>query len=82
MLLLFVAELPDATPANAAAVLQEFTQFNASLRPRKAGGYLLTVPLGRARLRTSRLLKEFCRSGGGGCFGVDDDGCPTIPISL
>ena len=84
MLLLFTAELPHIDPKNATQLLQEFAQFNASLRPHKDGGYLLTVPSGRAPLRTQRAIKEFCRSRyqcQWRLYVVDDEGRPTIPIS-
>jgi hypothetical protein len=84
MLLLFTTELPHIDPRNATQLLEQFNQFNPSLRPRKSGGHLLTVPSGRAPLRTSRLLKDFCANRYPYkwlLLGVDDEGCPTIPIS-
>jgi hypothetical protein len=84
MLLLYTAELPHIDPKNATQLLAAFAPFNASLRPRKAGGYLLTVPSGRVPLRTRRLLKEFCAHRYEYkwlLLGLDDEGCPTIPIS-
>lgn len=84
MLLLFTVTLPHIDPKTATQLLEAFKQFNASLRIRKEGGYWLTVPSGRAPLRTSRLLKDFCAnrySYEWRLKGVDDEGCPTIPIS-
>lgn len=84
MLLLFTVSLPHVDPKNATQLLQEFNQFNASLRTRKEGGFWLTVPSGRAPLRTHSRLKEFCRGRyqyQWRLYGVDDEGCPTIPIS-
>jgi hypothetical protein len=84
LLLLFTADLPAISPRNATQLLQDFVQFNPSLRPRKEGGYWLTVPSGRAPLRTQRALKEFCRGRyqyQWTLYGLDDEGCPTIPIS-
>lgn len=86
MLMWFVTDLPHVHPKNATLLLQDFGQFNPSLHPRKEGGYLLTVPSGRAPLRTRRALADFCQ--GRGSYsnytwrlrGVDDEGNPTIPI--
>lgn len=86
MLLVFTAELPALDPKNAPQLLQTFEQFNASLRVRKEGGFYLTVPSHRVPLRTSRLIKEFCRSNQFDhfkwrLFGLDDEGNPTVPIT-
>lgn len=86
MLLLFVTDLPHMSPRNATQLLQDFKQFNASLRPREEGGYLLTVPSGHAPLRTRRALANFCAGRQYQNYlwrlrGVDEDGNPTIPLA-
>src|SRR5690349_7455829 len=91
MILLFTAELPPTGPRDAVQLLEQFSQFNPSLRPRKGGGgapgggWLLTVPSGRVPLRTLRLLEEFCRDRHPQLrwrlLGVDDEGNPTVPVT-
>jgi hypothetical protein len=91
MIMLFTAELPPTGPRDAVLLLDRFSQFNPSLRPRKGGGgaagggYVLCVPSGRVPLRTLRLLEEFCRERHSllkwRLLGVDDDGNPTVPVS-
>lgn len=83
MLLVFTTALPALDPIRATQLLQEYGQFNPSLRIRKEGGYYLTIPSHHVPLRTHRLLREFGQQRQNykwRLYGLDDEGNPTVPI--